>query len=176
MPGVVVTLRPEDGAPPEGGRVHVAGPAVSSGYAGGEDEDAFTGGGFLTGDFARAARDGSLVLTGRVSSFINVAGRKVQPDEVEAVLRTMPGIADVRVLGVPDPVRGQEIVACIVWSGPAAGILQIRQFCAARLAPYKVPRRAVRLDRIPLTERGKTDRRRLEALAGAPGGGTDGVL
>ncbi len=53
-------------------------------------------------------RRGHLVLTGRVSAFINVAGRKVQPDEVEQVLRTMPSVADVRVLGAPDAARGQQ--------------------------------------------------------------------
>ena len=57
--------------------------------------------------------DGS-VLTGRVSSFINVAGKKVQPAEVEDVLRTMPGVRDVRVLAAADPQRGEQVAACIV--------------------------------------------------------------
>ena len=165
MPGVTITFRPEEGAPPEGGRVHVAGGAVSSGYAGepGQD-DGFTDGGFLTGDYGRVSERGHVVLTGRASAFINVAGRKVQPEEVEAVLREMPGIADVRVLGVADPARGQQIVACIVPRAESPGLLRVRQFCAGRLAPYKIPRSLVAIERIPLTERGKTDRRRLEAL------------
>jgi acyl-CoA synthetase (AMP-forming)/AMP-acid ligase II len=165
IPGVRITLQPEEGAPPGGGRVHVAGEAVSSGYVGERpDHDAFTGDGFLTGDFGVFDAQQRLTLTGRASSFINVAGRKVQPDEVEQVLRTMPGIIDVRVLGAPDATRGQQIVACIVTSRRDANVLAVRQFCAGRLASHKIPRTVVRLEQIPLTERGKTDRAALELL------------
>jgi long-chain acyl-CoA synthetase len=76
----------------------------------------------------------------------------------------MPGVDDVRVVGIDDRARGQQIVACVVSRGEAPGIVQVRQHCAARLAAYKIPRSVVRLDRIPLTERGKTDRRRLQQL------------
>ena len=165
LPGVTITLRPEDGAPEGGGRVHVESDAVVARYACGEPFD--NGGienGFLTGDVARFTDRGHLVITGRVSSFVNVAGRKVQPEEVEQVLRAMPGIDDVRVIGVPDPLRGEQIVACIVARGGAPGALHVRHFCATRLSPHKIPRTLVVLDHIPLTERGKTDRRRLHAL------------
>lgn len=164
MPGVTISLEPEEGIPSPDGRVHVAGNAVASGYVGEEPDEAFTRGGFLTGDFGRLTGGGHLVLTGRVSGFINVAGRKVLPQEIEAVLRAMPEIADARVLGAPDPARGQRIVACIVPHAAMPGTVSVRRFCAARLAPHKIPRTIVRLDRIPLTERGKTDRRRLEAM------------
>jgi long-chain acyl-CoA synthetase len=165
IPGASITLRPEEGAPAGGGRVHVAGRAVAAGYVGENPADgSFADGGFLTGDFGRFDTDGHLVLTGRVSAFINVAGRKVQPDEVEQVLRTMPSVADVRVLGAPDAARGQQIVACIVPRDGLKNLLAVRQYCSARLAVYKVPRRILWLDAIPLTARGKTDRARLEAL------------
>jgi long-chain acyl-CoA synthetase len=165
LDGVTVSLLPEEGAPPGGGRIHVDSAAVSSGYAGGEPFDSGgRGSGFLTGDFGRFNPHGVLSLTGRVSSFINVAGRKVQPEEVETVLRQMPGVADVRVLGATDAVRGEQIVACLVPGNGAITALAVRQFAAARLAPYKVPRAIVVLDRIPLNARGKTDRRELEAI------------
>jgi long-chain acyl-CoA synthetase len=166
MPGVTIALQPEEGAPPDGGRVHVAGGAVASGYAGEQTgDDGFTGGGFLTGDYGRFSARGDLILTGRASAFINVAGRKVQPDEIESVLRQMPEIADVRVLGAADASRGQQIVAVIVPHGTDPGLLAVRRFCAARLAPFKIPRAVIAIDRIPLTERGKTDRCQLDALA-----------
>jgi long-chain acyl-CoA synthetase len=177
LPSVTVTLVPDDDAPEDGGRVHVSGSAVASGYAGGEPFDGGPSGeGFLTGDFGCFKAGGRLVLTGRASSFINVAGKKVQPDEVEQVLRELPGVSDVRVVGMPDPARGQQIVACLVAPGERPSVLTVRQFCAARLAPHKIPRTVILLDRIPLTERGKTDRRSLEAavaerLRGAPGSG-----
>ena len=164
LPDVTISLHAEDGAPADGGRVHVASEAVSSGYAGGNGEaEGFTRGGFLTGDYGRYDRRGNLVLTGRVSSFINVAGKKVQPGEVEQVLRGMPGIADVRVLGAADPARGQHIVACIVAGSASVSAAAVRQYCAARLTAYKVPRTIVFIDSIPLTGRGKTDRAKLEA-------------
>jgi long-chain acyl-CoA synthetase len=165
LPGVTITLRPEEGAPIDGGRVHVAGDAVASGYAGhAPTDEAFTDGGFLTGDFGRFDARQRLILTGRASSFINVAGRKVQPEEVEHVLRSMRGIEDVRVLGITDAMRGQQVVACVVRQRDGMTAPEIRQFCAARLAPHKIPRTIVWLERIPLTERGKTDRAKLEAF------------
>jgi acyl-CoA synthetase (AMP-forming)/AMP-acid ligase II len=160
MPGVTVTLR-------EDGRIHVASDAVAYGYCGG-DGDAFVDGGFLTGDCGAFDACGRLALVGRVSSFVNVAGRKVQPDEVERVLHAMPGVADVRVVAADDPRRGQQLVACIV-AAPASGIttLAVRQFCASRLAPHKIPRVVVFLEAIPLTVRGKTDRAALDGLVRA---------
>jgi acyl-CoA synthetase (AMP-forming)/AMP-acid ligase II len=178
LPGVRITLRPDDGALPGATRVHVAGEAVASRYAGDDGVDeCFVDGGFLTGDLGHFDGHGRLVLTGRVSQFINVAGRKVQPDEIERVLRAMPSIADVRVIGAPDAVRGQQIVACVVAADGERNILAIRQFCSARLAVHKVPRRIIWLDRIPLTPRGKTDRARLEALVrGSPAEPETGML
>lgn len=165
LPGVTITLRRHDGATIDGGRVHVAGRAVSSGYAGQTTSDeAFTDEGFLTGDLGRFDARQRLILTGRASSFINVAGKKIQPEEVEAVLRSMRGIEDVRVLGIADTVRGQQVVACVVTQRDGMTAPEIRQFCAARLAAHKIPRTVVWLERIPLTERGKTDRAKLEAF------------
>jgi acyl-CoA synthetase (AMP-forming)/AMP-acid ligase II len=165
LPGVTITLRPHEGAPIDGGRVHVAGSAVSVGYAGQATSDgAFTDGGFLTGDFGRFDSRQRLILTGRASSFINVAGKKIQPEEVETVLRSMRGIEDVRVLGIADPVRGQQVVACVVPRRADMTTTEIRQFCAARLSAHKIPRTVVWLERIPLTERGKTDHAKLEAF------------
>jgi long-chain acyl-CoA synthetase len=165
LPGVTITLRPEEGAPTDGGRVHVAGAAVSSGYA--EEapiHEGFVDGGFLTGDFGRFDARERLILTGRASSFINVAGKKLQPEEVEEVLRSMPGVEDVRVLGVADAVRGQQVVACVVARDHRLTASEVRQFCGARLAAHKIPRTILWLEQIPLTERGKTDRAKLDAL------------
>jgi long-chain acyl-CoA synthetase len=156
MPGVTVTLIPDDQAPAGGGRVHVGARGVAAGYAGLQD-DAFTNGGFLTGDLGHFDAEGRLVLTGRVSAFVNVAGRKVQPAEVEAVLREADGVEDARVFGIADPRRGEALVACVV--APAgADPTAIRRFCTTRLSPHKVPRVVVTLEGWPLTDRGKLDR------------------
>ena len=165
LPHARVTLRPVAGLDAgAGGRVHVAGPAVSRGYSSGDDAESFCGGGFLTGDLGRFQDDGRLLLTGRLSAFVNVAGRKVHPDEVALHLREMPGIRDIRVLGAPSISRGEQLVAVVVPDGPPPTLLQVRQFCAARLPPHKIPRMLVLTDEIPLDARGKTDRPRLDAL------------
>ena len=149
------------------GRVHVVSEAVSSGYADGDRGD-FVDGGFLTGDYGAWDESGRLTLTGRVSSFVNVAGKKVQPEEVELVLRDMPGVADVRVIAAPDERRGEQLVACVVSTHASAPTsLEVRRHCAARLAPHKIPRTIVFLDAIPLTARGKTDRDALDHLVRA---------
>jgi acyl-CoA synthetase (AMP-forming)/AMP-acid ligase II len=158
--GVTVTLRDEHDIK---GRIHVASGAVASGYTRG-GEDAFVDGGFLTGDCGVSDDTGRLVLTGRVSSFVNVAGQKVRPGEVEDVLKTMPGIVDASVVGTNDLRRGEQIVACVVVEHRGSlSALAVRRHCAARLAPHKVPRAIVFVDEMPVTERGKVDR---AALAG----------
>ena len=140
---------------------------MSSGYADGE-RGGFVDGGFLTGDYGAWDACQRLMLVGRASSFVNVAGRKVQPDEVERVLRAMPGVADVRVVAAPDAQRGQQLVACVVAArGSAPTALELRRHCAARLAPHKIPRAIVFLDAIPVTARGKTDRAALDDLVRA---------
>jgi long-chain acyl-CoA synthetase len=162
LPGVTIALRDAQQSVP--GRIHVQSDAVADGYSDGT-RDGFVDGGFLTGDYGAMDDRQRLTLVGRASSFVNVAGRKVQPEEVERILRDMPGIRDVRVVAAPDPRRGQQIVACIV-ADPAAqvSVLDVRRFCSARLASYKIPRSIVFVDALPITPRGKVDRAALDDL------------
>jgi long-chain acyl-CoA synthetase len=162
LPGVTISLRDDD-------RVHVRSDAVSSGYSEPAADDGFVDGGFLTGDFGAWDARGRLLLRGRASAFVNVAGRKVVPDEVEQVLRAMPGVADARIVAAPDRRRGQQIVACIVRDAKAPPLdhVGIRRYCAARLAAYKIPRAIVFVDAIPRTARGKIDRAALDAVVRA---------
>ncbi len=168
LPGVSVTLVGDSGTGP-GNRVHVRSTAVSNGYVASAN-DGFCDGGYLTGDYGAFDEGGRLRLTGRVSPFVNVAGRKVQPVEVEQVLRSMPGISDVRVVAGVDRRRGQQVVACIVADperGAAPAPVDVRRYCGQRLAAHKVPRAFVFLTKMPLTPRGKLDRQALEALVRA---------
>ena len=165
LKGVQVSLLPHEDAPPGGGRVFVRGPNVATSYADGGDSDVFADGGFLTGDLGAFDAQGRLVLSGRVSPFVNVAGRKVQPAEVEQVLRELTGVVDVRVIGIADARRGEQLVAFLVMRTTQPSIVELRRFCAARLASYKIPRLFLFPDRIPVTPRGKTDRAALHAAA-----------
>jgi long-chain acyl-CoA synthetase len=172
LPGVTITLREDEDMPDGAGRIHVRSAAVAQGYAGHPGEG-FDDAGYLTGDYGTLDSCGRLTLTGRVSSFVSVAGRKVQPHEVEEALRSMPGVDDVRVLAATDARRGQQIVACLVVDKASAGIsvFDVRRFCGSRLAPHKIPRTIIFLDAIPLTPRGKTDRAALDTIVRAHLGG-----
>jgi long-chain acyl-CoA synthetase len=167
LKGVTVELLPEPGVA-VGGRVFVRGPGMASGYANvGNDghNDAFQNGGFRTADVGYFNDSSQLVLTGRLSSLVNVAGRKVDPAEVERVLLNLPQVTDARVLGVDAPPRGQELVAFVVRSDDALTPLTLRQRCADTLSPYKIPRRFIFLQAWPVDARGKVDRRALQSLA-----------
>ena len=124
----------------------------------------FLDAGFLTDDLGYLDAQGRLVLTGRASALVNVAGRKVDPAEVERVLLGLPGIAEVRVLGMSCDKRGQQLAAFVIRTDSALTPLAIRRFCAATLSTHKIPRRFVFLDRFPVDARGKIDRRALQEL------------
>jgi len=163
------TIRMRDIRADGTGRVFVSGNAVSSGYAGVDDAAPiaeFADGGFLTADLGRFDEDGRLVLAGRVSPVVNVAGRKVDPYEVERCLLAVPGIAASTVMGLDCDRRGQELVAFVVRDDARLTAVQIRTACATTLSPHKLPRRIVFLERLPVTERGKIDRVALRQLAG----------
>ncbi len=157
-----VTLVAHDAAGPGEGRILVRGTAVADRYIFREDGDeslsAFAKGGFLTGDLARRDTNGRLFLTGRISRFVNVAGRKVQPEEIERVIASVSGVLQTSVVGVPHPTRGQLLVACVRRRGPWVTADDVRAACSSRLSAHKVPRRVVFADELPVNARGKLDR------------------
>jgi long-chain acyl-CoA synthetase len=149
-----------------GGIVAVRSAAVASGYVP-DPEPGLGGGAFETADLGRW-RGGELVLEGRADDVINVRGRKVRPLEVEAVLRDIPGVAEVAVVGVVVATGGEIVRAAIVAKDPALDEAAIRAFCQRRLAAHQVPRSILLLERLPRTVRGKLDRKALRAAdAGA---------
>jgi acyl-CoA synthetase (AMP-forming)/AMP-acid ligase II len=156
-----VALVTDADAPEGSGRVRVSGPNVIDRYAG--DASPRFDGEFLTGDYARVDADGTLILTGRASSFINVAGRKVLPGELEAALRALPGVSDAVAIGVHDAVRGQALGACLV-SEAAWDARTVREALSSTLAAYKLPRVVVVTRALPLTDRGKVDRAAIARL------------
>ncbi len=166
LEGVRVEPRAERGGEDGVGRLCVESDAVALGYAP-EDGPDLAGGRFLTGDLGRIDAEGRLHLVGRVDRMINVGGRKVNPAEVEAVLREVPGVRQVVVFGVPDRHRGQAVCACVV---AARGVTRegLLAACGHRLASFKVPRRLELVDRIPVNARGKTERKMLLSLVAPP--------
>ncbi len=139
------------------GRVEVRGPAVGLGYFPEEDSAVLGGGRFVPGDLVEHTPQG-FVLAGRVSDFINIAGRKLNPAEVESCLRKMAGVRDAMVFGAPNAARGEEPVACVAGDVRAAAL---QQFCGANLAAWQVPRDFWIVEALPFNDRGKLSRRAL---------------
>jgi acyl-CoA synthetase (AMP-forming)/AMP-acid ligase II len=166
-PGVEVEIHDELGVPVGPGvegRIVLRSAMVMRGYWRRPDLTSRTllaDGGLLTPDLGVLDRDGSLSLLGRVDDVINTGGEKVGPDEVESVLRDHPAVVDVAVTATPDPagLLGQVVKAWVV-AVPDSGLTAdvVREHCAQRLEPYKVPREVEFLDRLPKTVLGKTSR------------------
>lgn len=144
----------------DGGRIRVRGPMVSPGYLG--EPDRAPDDWFDTGDLGEIEPDGSLQVLGRADDVVVTGGENVDPAEVEAVIRAHPGVDDVLVVGVDDPVWGQRLVAALVGRAvPEAVERHLRN----RLAGYKVPKQWLALDRLPRLPNDKVDRRRLVEMA-----------
>ena len=119
---------------------------------------------FRSADLGAWTESGELRLIGRADTLINVGGKKVQPAEVETVLRAMPGVREAYVLGLPGKGDERTVVRAVVACDPASvSYADVASWCRERLAVHKVPRSIVRLREIPRTARGKIDR---AALAG----------
>jgi acyl-coenzyme A synthetase/AMP-(fatty) acid ligase len=167
LDGVRLTLEPVPGTEDGAGRIAVHSEAVAAGYLPPEPKGALRPGLFLTSDLGRLGGDGVLRLEGRLDRMINVGGRKVNPVEIEAVLRSVPRVRDAVVFGAPDRHRGEAVCACVV-AARSVSRQALLSACADRLAPFKIPRHLELVDRLPVTERGKTDRRALPGLVGRP--------
>jgi long-chain acyl-CoA synthetase len=130
--------------PGEVGEIVVRSPAAAGGVAAA----------LHTRDQGRWTARGELVITGRTSLFINTAGNKVDPAEVEAVLRQHPAVSDVAVFGLPAP-HGEQVVAAVVVARNACSANTLRLHCRASLADYKVPRVVSFRNALPRSPLGK---------------------
>jgi acyl-CoA synthetase (AMP-forming)/AMP-acid ligase II len=129
----------------------------------------------LPGDMATVDADGSIRLLGRGSMSINTGGEKVYPEEVEAVLKDHPDVADAVVVGVPDSTFGERVVAVVAPTDPDAppGLEALQGHCRPRLAGYKVPRALHLVESLERSAAGKPDYPRIRALVtdGTPASG-----
>jgi O-succinylbenzoic acid--CoA ligase len=148
------------------GRVEIRGDAMMSGYfpPNAHANPFLEDGWFRTEDFGRYDELGRLHIDGRTRELIITGAENVYPLEVEHVLEKIPGVTDVCVFGVPDEVWGEIVCAAIV-ADDASVIDRVVSHGAARLSPYKRPRRVALVDRIPVTANGKVDRREVAERA-----------
>src|SRR3954447_11901703 len=110
-----------------------------------------------TGDLATMDTDGYVNIVGRIKDMVIRGGENIYPREVEEFLYTHPDVADVSVVGVPDERYGEELMAWVVLrpGAPPMTAEALREFCAGRLAHYKVPRYVHVVDGFPMTVTGK---------------------
>jgi acyl-CoA synthetase (AMP-forming)/AMP-acid ligase II len=168
QPGTVAVVDPEGEPVPPGetGEIAFSRAAFPVRYWDGpEAEDT---GWYRSGDLGRLDGEGRLYVLGRIKHQINSGGLKVDPAEVEGALARAEGVHDAAVVGLPHPVYGETVCACVVAGPGAAPTLEgLRAELGEVLAPHKLPRELCLVDRIPRTRLGKVDLPALRAEAEA---------
>ncbi len=159
--GMEIAIKDGDGATVatgEQGEICVRGPAVFAGYHNNPEANAkaLKGGWFHTGDLGRVDEAGFLYITGRASDMYISGGSNVYPREAEEVLLTHPQVAEVAILGVPDPQWGESGIGVVVLeAGGAAGEAELLAYLDGKIAKYKRPRRFFFWDSLPKSGYGK---------------------
>jgi acyl-CoA synthetase (AMP-forming)/AMP-acid ligase II len=149
LPSPGVDLRLSDS-----GEVCLGGELLMDGYFEdpGATADALREGWYHSGDLGVLDDEGYLSIVGRVRDVIRTGGETVAPAEVERVLGDLPGVADVAVVGMPDPTWGEIVCAVVVAaSGHELDLDTLRDGSRNRLAPFKQPRRLELVDALPRT-------------------------
>jgi acetyl-CoA synthetase len=132
----------------------------------------FRNGWLVTGDFGQFDEAGNLHFHGRADDLIKSGGYRIGPGEIEATLFAHPAVADCAVVGVPDPVRGQEIVAYVVLA-PGHGAdpeltVDLQARVRRQVGAHAYPRRVEYVTALTKTSTGKVDRRALRVRDGVP--------
>ncbi len=167
-----VRLADADGTPVaagEVGEIQVRDEGVMIGYINNPaaTAEAFTADGYLrTGDLATERPDGNYALVGRTKEMYKSGGYNVYPREIELLLESFPGVAAVAVVPVPDPTYG-EIGIAHVQPSPGADLRSedLIRFAREGLANYKVPKRILVAEALPMRANGKIDKRALREVS-----------
>ncbi len=151
------------------GVIEIAGPTLFTRYLGQPELTAsvLANGWFRTADLGCWLPGGGLGIRGRADDVIITGGEKVVPGEVEALLGTASGVADVVVVGVPDPEWGEAVTAVVVPADPAdpPDLAGLRANVRGTMSGYAAPRRVVVVSQFPLLPSGKPDRAAVRDLA-----------
>jgi len=167
--GVEVSVQDDAGRelpPGEVGEVCVRGDVVMAGYWGnpGATASALSGGWLRTGDLGAFDEEGFLTLKDRSKDLIISGGSNIYPREVEEVLLAHPGVAEVSVVGRPDPEWGEAAVAFVVARSPAPSAAELDAHCLAAIARFKRPKEYRFVEDLPKNNYGKVLKTELRAL------------
>jgi long-chain acyl-CoA synthetase len=128
---------------------------------------AFDDGWLRTGDLVRCDADGYFWFEGRAKQIIIRGGSNISPQEVEEALYHHPAVLEAGVIGMPDAVHGEKVIAFVALrEGAAAEEQELRELVRSRIADYKTPERILFLPALPKGITGKVQRRALKGLAG----------
>jgi long-chain acyl-CoA synthetase len=162
IPGVQLKVVDEHGnavKPGENGEILAFGDNIMQGYYEDPESTAHTliNGWLRTGDLATVDEEGFMYLTARKKEIIKVGGRRVSPKEIEEVIVSIPAVIDCTIEGVYDEILGETMKATVVVENQESSITPdaIKEWCAQRLALYKIPQIVELKDRITITATGK---------------------
>lgn len=173
-PGVTMCVLDPDGrelGDGEIGEIAIRSEANFIGYwnDGASTQLALRDGWFMTGDLGHRDRDGFYWFKGRKKEIIIRGGSNVSPQEVEEALYQHPAVREAGVVGMPHPIFGEEVVACVALrDGEKLTAKALRDFTLEHLADYKAPTRIVFLETLPKGITGKIQRRALKDMLSAP--------
>src|SRR5688572_26751674 len=143
------------------GEIVIRGPNVMAAYENnpGANSDAFYGDWFRTGDQGTMDDDGYVTITGRLKEIINRGGEKISPREVDEIMMTHPAVHQWVTFAMPHDMLGEEVAAAVVLKqGAEASDKDLREFAKVKLADFKVPRKILILQEIPVGATGKLQR------------------
>jgi acyl-coenzyme A synthetase/AMP-(fatty) acid ligase len=173
IPGTEVFLLSQDGKPVQPGErgiLHIRGPHVMLGYWHKEElsrdmlrEGTLPGERILcSNDWFKMDEDGFLYFQGRTDDIIKTRGEKVSPLEIENIIYKIPGIKEVAVIGVPDELMGEAIIAFVTTHGNTEiGETEIQKECSSRLELFMIPKRIIFLTEMPKSSNSKIDKKEL---------------
>jgi len=154
----------------EAGELWLRGSLVTTGYAFDDQASAaaIVDGWFDTGDIARLDADGRVTVLDRSKDMINRGGTKIFSAEVEELLRRHPAVEDAAVVGVPDALAGETVVAFVVARAPLTAA-QVRAWVRDGMADHAAPKVVELVDELPRNAVGKTDKQALRERLAVPG-------
>lgn len=161
LPGTQVKIVDYEGRtlpPGQVGEIVVKGPGIMKGYFGQPEQTRWVlrNGWLHTEDLGYMDKDGYVYILDRKKNIIIKGGHSIDPREVEDVLYQHPQVLETVVVGVPDPVMGEEVMALVMLrENQRANPSELQAFCAQRLAPYKVPGKIQFVSDLPKTTSGK---------------------
>ncbi|MEX0681558.1 MAG: AMP-binding protein [Balneolales bacterium] len=166
LPDIQVRVYSSRGEPVKTGEVgvlEVRGPNIFTGYWRRPDKtrEEFRDGWFITGDLVQQDHTGRIRIVGRQKDMIISGGLNIYPREIEAEMDELEGIVESAVIGVPHEDFGEGVLAVVVATNDWPGEEDTREKLRKRLAGFKIPKRIIRVERLPRNAMGKVQKKKL---------------